>query len=512
MDKQSALHIKHYTLPHSMQSLSLEAVLNYSFNQISILFNTDKPISLILNCEGIINHELNNFILCSAQSKIRPSLSLNTEACRLANALAGQFNIRSHVETYFLEFENNLIKKRAESILRIHANNIVIACDIRMENLQWEEICIEIYTVSSQNEIKPQQIGITGMGLVTAYGLGQSTFIEQLYTKQILENLYHCSDEITIQSLGEQWLYYSVNEALHEAHLTSDIFQELTTGIIICSRAGSVSDELRHRAPGWLGSRKNWLCKNFSVFCDIYELSAACASISFAMMIAQELITTSHYKRIMIIGVEVPSLFELKSLSILNALSKTMAKPFDSNRDGITLGEGAGAVILESFPAIESHSIKPLAWLRSVKNFIDDESRADISSNKLISLFEKVTLGKSVDAVIAHATGTIKGDMAECEALAQYFAINRLPVISVKGAIGHLLYASAFPSIAVAIAIFAKNKFPAVLRLNNLDPLLQKTNLEFFPDQLALDNSINRILLNNFGFFGCYSSFVLERA
>ena len=80
-----------------------------------------------------------------------------------------------------------------------------------------------------------------------------------------------------------------------------------------------------------------------------------------------------------------------------------------------------------------------------------------------------------------------------------------------------MLYASAFPSIATALAIFEKNTIPATLGLIKLDPRLEQSALEFFASSKTRESNaslrpIHRILINNFGFYGCYSCFVLERS
>lgn len=516
---ENLIYSEHITvadiLPAHVDVDSLESVIFYLFEKILSTAKVSIKKNLILNCEGIINKELTDFIFAFEKNKrIKPSVSLNIEASRLANAIAAHFKIEGSVETFLMPFSTSFLKKRLGSILGKKENESVIFCDIYMVEAKWYEINIEIYNTDSvKSKVDIERIGIAGVGLITAYGQSHSYFINQLFLERVPKSLYCVDNEEIIEKKGKKWLQQVILESLQQAAMSTSIFSEPETAVIICSRAGLVSKTLEEKASGWLGSRKKWLKEFFAIQCDCYEISAACASVGFAITVAKELLESSYYNKIVIIGIEVPSYFELNSLKALKALSNEQsAKPFDSERDGITLGQGGGALILASSSYLKNKNKLPLAWLGISTCMVNYVDRADIHVPHLISLLQKVIGKKKIDAVIAHATGTRKGDLAECEALSTLFSNNSLVVLSIKGAIGHLLYASGFPSVSMAIGIFNKNKFPASLGLKNLDSLLINTPIDFFPEKKIIEESIECILINNFGFFGCYSSFILERA
>lgn len=164
----------------------------------------------------------------------------------------------------------------------------------------------------------------------------------------------------------------------------------------------------------------------------------------------------------------------------LRSVDSTMARPFAGDRAGLTLGEGAGVLVLESLDRARARGAKPLALLRGFGSSCDahhmtaPEPAGRGAAAAIEAALRDAGLGPdAVDFVNAHATATQLNDAAEWGGLVAVFGARAetIPVVCPKGAIGHLLGAAGAIEAVITIACLAAQTLPP-LPAAPVDPAL----------------------------------------
>jgi 3-oxoacyl-(acyl-carrier-protein) synthase len=194
------------------------------------------------------------------------------------------------------------------------------------------------------------------------------------------------------------------------------------------------------------------------------------------------------------------------SFEVLGAVSHGQSRPFDRNRDGFLLGEGAAVLRLE---AADKLSGPPLAWLLGAGSSIDahgvtaphpDGAGAEASMRR--ALLDAGVAPEEVEWVNAHATGTPLGDVAEGAAIARLLG-GEVAVSSLKGAVGHTLAAAGAVE-AVATVLALRDGFvPGTYGCEDPDDL--GVRVLCAPEFRALGIALS----NSFGFGGQNATLVL---
>ena len=205
-------------------------------------------------------------------------------------------------------------------------------------------------------------------------------------------------------------------------------------------------------------------------------VSAACASSSAAIAEAASLIRLRQRDSVLILGCDVVSEFVFSGFSALSALDPEAAKPFDKNKGGLTLGEGAGYVLLMS----EERALRedrPILGEIAGWGLSSDACHMTAPSRDGTGLAEAIakalrSAGINADdvaCVSAHGTGTVYNDAMEMAALRIAFPLRPLPTYSVKGAVGHTLGAAGIVDMIVAAETLRHNAVPPTVGLNEVD-------------------------------------------
>ena len=206
-----------------------------------------------------------------------------------------------------------------------------------------------------------------------------------------------------------------------------------------------------------------------------------------------------------------------KALSTLNDLCKEASRPFDITRDGFVLGEGAGAIILESY----DHAMKRNAFI--IAEIIGGGLAADAYHltgthpegdgavlGMTIALKDAGITAADIDYINAHATSTPTGDISELKAMERVFGINPNANISAtKSMTGHLLGgAGAIESIACIKAI-QENLVPPTINTKEVETGYgDKFNLTLGKSQKRI---VNYAMNNTFGFGGHIASSIFKK-
>jgi len=208
----------------------------------------------------------------------------------------------------------------------------------------------------------------------------------------------------------------------------------------------------------------------------------------------------------------------MKALSSRNDDPKTASRPFDKDRDGFVLGEGAGAVIIEELEHAKKRGANILAEIVGVGMTADahhitaphPEGRGAINVMKL-ALKDAGLNKEDIEYINVHGTSTPLGDLAESKAIRavfedQAYALN---ISSTKSMTGHLLGAAgAIEAIAGIIAI-QEQAIPPTINHFTDDPTFD-ANLNFTFNE-AQSRKVNAVLSNTFGFGGHNSTVILKK-
>ena len=246
-----------------------------------------------------------------------------------------------------------------------------------------------------------------------------------------------------------------------------------------------------------------------------YTPVSACASGNTAIMDAFNYIRLGKAKAFVTGGSEAGitrasygGFSAMKAMSTRNDDPETASRPFDKNRDGFVMGEGAGALILEEYEHAKARGAKIYAEVVGAAMTADayhitSPHPEGIGAAKAMELaIEEAGLSpQDSDYLNLHATSTPVGDMAELNAVQKVFGSNhQLHVSSTKSMTGHLLGAAAAIEAIIAIKSINDNIVPATTNVTELDEAVP-ADIRIVINQ-ALEKNIDVAMSNAFGFGG----------
>lgn len=206
----------------------------------------------------------------------------------------------------------------------------------------------------------------------------------------------------------------------------------------------------------------------------------------------------------------------LKALSTRNDAPEQASRPWDKDRDGFVLGEGAGIIILEEYEHAKKRGAKIYAELAGFGmsgdayhiTAPDSEGRGAIASMQN-SLNDAYANAEEIDYINAHGTSTPMGDQLEALAIEQAFGehAKKLAVSSTKSMIGHLLGAAGAVEAIYCILALRDQIAPPTINLDNPDI---GCNLDFIP-HTAREMKIQVALSNSFGFGGTNATLLFRQ-
>jgi 3-oxoacyl-[acyl-carrier-protein] synthase II len=248
-------------------------------------------------------------------------------------------------------------------------------------------------------------------------------------------------------------------------------------------------------------------------------ISTACASSLDAIGIASGMIERGEVEIAIVGGTETllaPVVYE--SLVHAGALSrnsdpKHASRPFDADRDGFVMGDGAGILVLERAEHARSRGARTFARVRGYGTVADayhitspdPSARYEIQAMQN-ALDEVPELRDECDVVYAHATSTILGDAAEAKAIGSIYS-RRVYVNSLKGHMGHSMAGAGVMSVIAGIVGMQENVVPPTLGTENLDPGVRFDVVMHTPRS----HRYSVFQANAFGFGGQNASLVISQ-
>ena len=197
----------------------------------------------------------------------------------------------------------------------------------------------------------------------------------------------------------------------------------------------------------------------------------------------------------------------MKALSTRNAEPKCASRPFDADRDGFVMGEGAGVVVLEELEHARARGARIYAELAGYGNTADaNHMTAPAPFGEGAARCMKMALRHArlapvdIQYINAHGTSTPQGDIAETQAIKTVFGdhARKLAVSSTKGATGHMLGAAGATELVFCVKAIQTGVVPPTINLEKPD---SECDLDYVP-RTAREMRVDAIVNNSFGFGG----------
>ena len=249
------------------------------------------------------------------------------------------------------------------------------------------------------------------------------------------------------------------------------------------------------------------------LICPGTNISAACASSTIAVAKGAALIATGRAECVLVCCIDLVTEFVFSGFSALGALSPNPCMPFDRERSGLTLGEGAASVLLMKAERAKKegrpHLGTVLGWGVANDAF---HVTAPASDGRGLLAAVKQALKRAglepdaISAVCAHGTGTVYNDHMELTAFDPLFGNRKLPVYSIKGAIGHTLGAAGGIEVALGLKSLSEGLAPPTVGFSKGEDNM----VERVSSQPAVIPG-NHLLSTNSGFGGINAALILAK-
>lgn len=396
-----------------------------------------------------------------------------------------------------------------------------------------------------------QQVYITGSGIICAIGQNTDEVRESLKMErtgiarlQFIETRHRDvlsvgevkSDNETLQSRLELPTSLpltrtallgltAAREAMFEAGITgSDPFR---TGLISATSVGGmdivenhfqsfIDQEARPEHLNYIhhldcSASTEQIAQYLGIRSFLSTISTACSSSANAIMYGARLIRHNLLDRVLVGGTDALSRFTINGFHCLQILDPEPCKPFDRDRAGLNLGEGAGYLVLESEKALGKR--QPIARLSGYSN-VNDAYHQTASSPTGEGALDamSIALAKSglrtadIGYINVHGTGTEINDLSEGLALQRLFAGNPPPFSSTKSYTGHALAAAGGIEAVISLLSLQSQQIPLHLNWRTGMPELT-IQPHVHPKKEA---EFHHVMSNSFGFGGNTSTLILS--
>jgi len=330
---------------------------------------------------------------------------------------------------------------------------------------------------------------------------------------------------------------YVVGRALEDAHLPTDGAEEIEADIIVGSGHGNVRFnneaartfyELGYRKlrpstvvrlmfnrPASLASIRYRLCG------ASHTVSAACATASVAFGEAFHRIRFGLAERAVAAccdtGLDLPTFGAWNRLGVLSRIPEPeqASRPFDQRRDGLVIGEGAAAFVLESWESAAARGAPVLAEVAGYgassdgRHILQPDAAGQAKAVRAALASARIDASE-IDYVNAHGTATQLADLVEAESLRLALGASgeTVPVSNTKAQLGHLMGATAGVELVATLLAMRHGVIPPCRNLDDPDPRCPLN----FVRKAPVERRIGYALKNSFAFGGTNSVVILKRA
>jgi 3-oxoacyl-[acyl-carrier-protein] synthase-1 len=348
--------------------------------------------------------------------------------------------------------------------------------------------------------------GSTGVAITTDANLYPEPFPASMVDKSVLHSAATEAGIDKSYTHFEQLIILSVTQAL--AGLGIELSAPETM-LVISTTKGNI--DLLKNNQGFPEERVNlWksaheIGKYFHASQTPVVISNACVSGVLAMIYAHRMIEQGRYKNIIVCGGDVLSEFIVSGFQSFFSLSKEVCKPFDKDRTGLTLGEGAGTIVLTS-----DKNICPRPLIEIVTgsgsndaNHISGPSRT--GEGLYIAIRDVLNGNNNIDFISAHGTATAYNDDMESMAFTR-LSLSHVPVNSYKGYIGHTLGAAGVIESVFCFETMRKNLLVKTYGFENLGTV---ENLNIIGSNIS--KHVHTVLKTASGFGGSNATVLFKK-
>ena len=409
-----------------------------------------------------------------------------------------------------------------------------------------------------------RRVVITGLGVVTPLGHDLDTLWTNLLTGQCGIDRITCFDPANLDTQiaaevkgfnpapafpsakdvrrADRYAQFAVHaawQALRDSGLNLDALNRDEIGVFVGSGIGGLNTtEEQHivmlnRGPGRMSPFVipmlilNMASGLISMFWNLrgpnLATCTACATASHALGEAWRTIKMGDAQAMLTGGSEATitpfgmgGFCAMKAMSTRNHEPRKASRPFDADRDGFVMGEGAGVLVLEELGHAQARGAKIYCEVLGYGNSADanhmtaPDPEGGGAARCMSMALRNARLGPAdIDYINAHGTSTPLNDSMETNAikLALGDAARSVAISSTKGALGHMLGAAGAVELAVCIKTIQTGVVPPTINLDHPDP---ECDLDYVPNQ-AREIKVDAVLNNSFGFGGHNASLVARR-
>lgn len=397
-----------------------------------------------------------------------------------------------------------------------------------------------------------QKVWISGLGAISAMGYNVAENFEALQTGKSgigyakhLQTIHRetfpvCEIDASNTQLAEQsrmpsnlprTAYLSaiaVQEALQHAQLDNTVFRNFKVGFLSGNTVGGMdlsenfyahflqdqqSGKLQQVVNHECGSITELVANHLGIFSHATTISTACSSSANTILQAARLIKHGILDIAVAGGADALCKFTLNGFHTLMILDTAPCKPFDAQRKGLNLGEGAGYIVLMSDDVRKKLGATTYGYISGYANANDayhqTASSAEGNGN-FYAMRDALQMSKlsptDIDYINAHGTGTQNNDESEGIAIGRLFG-NQIPAVSsTKAFTGHTLGACGGLEAVFACLAMQNNVIFPNLRWEN--PIEAH---QFIPTTSLTQQTVNHVMSNSFGFGGNCTSLIFSK-
>jgi 3-oxoacyl-[acyl-carrier-protein] synthase-1 len=269
---------------------------------------------------------------------------------------------------------------------------------------------------------------------------------------------------------------------------------------------GAWPDSFDYRKVHSLEATARFSAEVLGVRGPITVVSTACSSSAKAFLVARRWIDAGWIDAAVVGGVDSLCLSTLHGFDSLQLLSADACRPFDANRNGISIGEAAGFVLIarDAAPIVLSGGGESSdAWHMSAPHPQGEGAQAAMHA----ALEQAGLQAGDIGYVNAHGTATPVNDRAEAAAVRSVFGAHGVPVSSTKGVTGHTLGATGIVEAIVTMQALAHQLLPPSANCETPDPAFEIDLV-----MQARTSPLRHAMSNNFGFGGSNCTLIFSRA
>jgi len=402
-------------------------------------------------------------------------------------------------------------------------------------------------STTAQNDRQRGMIAITGAGIISALGIGVEATLQALrqgksgigemtilgsrhndlpvgevrLTNDELKAMLGINPSETI-SRTTLLAMTAVDEAINNAGIgKTDASAPSSLAFISATTVGGMDITEQQ----WAEVGDDWLQQHFAcchtdavnarlggMFSQTLTISTACSAAANAIVSGAMMIERGDAQIVVAGGSEALSRYHFNGFNSLMILDCQPCRPFDRDRHGLNLGEGAAYVCLETVEHAKARGAKILAVLKGWGNKCDAYHQTATSpegNGPYLAMDEALRRAEltpeDIQYVNAHGTGTDNNDSSETEALKRLFGDNVPPFSSTKAFTGHTTSASGSIEAVICLLALQHQFMPANLNFK------QPFDGGLTPVTTAQNTEVNNILSNSFAFGGNDTSLILSR-